>query len=60
MNTVLSLFYLERELSGYIRDIRLVVCNTIMTAHVVVDLANRGIPHMWILHEWWPRDMMVR
>ena len=32
-------------------DVRLAICNTIMTAHLVVSLAAGGIPSMWILHE---------
>jgi 5'-nucleotidase len=43
-----------------IRDIRLVICNTIMTAHNVAGLAKRSIPHVWILHEWWPKDVLER
>ena len=42
----------------WIRDIRLVICNTVMTAHHVSYLANRSIPHVWVLHEWWTRDMI--
>jgi 5'-nucleotidase len=41
------------------RSIRLAVCNTVMTAHLVVAFAERGVPQLWILHEWWPRDMMA-
>jgi 5'-nucleotidase len=39
--------------------IRLAVCNTVMTAHLILELHNRGIPNMWILHEWWPREMLA-
>jgi len=30
-----------------------------MTAHLILELHNRGIPNMWILHEWWPREMLA-
>merc|ERR1719230_609890 len=30
-----------------------------MTAHLVNALTAAGIPAMWILHEWWPADMLV-
>merc|ERR1719214_160144 len=39
--------------------IRLAVCNTVMTAHPILELHERGIPNMWILHEWWPREMLA-
>jgi 5'-nucleotidase len=39
--------------------IRLAVCNTVMTAHLILELHERGIPNMWILHEWWPREMLA-
>jgi 5'-nucleotidase len=39
--------------------IRLAVCNTVMCAHLILELHQRGIPNMWILHEWWPREMMA-
>ena len=34
------------------------VCNTVMTAHLVLAFAQRGVPQIWILHEWWPREML--
>jgi len=39
--------------------IRLAVCNTVMCAHLILELHERGIPNMWILHEWWPREMLT-
>jgi 5'-nucleotidase len=39
--------------------IRLAVCNTVMTAHLILEFHERGIPNMWILHEWWPREMLA-
>ena len=39
--------------------VRLAVCSAIMTAHLVLKLSERGIPAVWILHEWWPPEMMV-
>ena len=47
------------QLLARVRDVRLAVCNTIMTAHLVLKLSERGIPAVWILHEWWPPEMMV-
>ena len=43
----------------HVRDVRAAVCNTIMTAHNVLELDRVGIPSMWILHEWWPGQMLV-
>ena len=41
-----------------VRDVRVAICNTIMTAHNVLGLDAVGIPSMWILHEWWPGKML--
>lgn len=40
-------------------DVRVAICNTIMTAHIVCALHDASIPSMWILHEWWPGEMLV-
>ena len=48
-----------RTLLRQVRDVRMAVCNTIMTAHNVVALDAAGIPSMWVLHEWWPGQMLV-
>ena len=42
-----------------VRDVRVAICNTIMTAHNVLGLDACGIPSMWILHEWWPGEMLT-
>ena len=42
-----------------IRDVFCILCNTIMTAHIVVEMARRVHPVVWILHEWWDDDMIV-
>ena len=42
-----------------VRDVRVAICNTIMTAHNVRELGENGIPAMWILHEWWPGEMLT-
>jgi len=47
------------DLLWKIRDIRVAICNTIMTAHLVCALHERAIPQLWVLHEWWPGDMLV-
>jgi len=47
------------QLLEQVRDVRVAICNTIMTAHNVVELQGHGIPCMWILHEWWPGDMLT-
>lgn len=36
-----------------------VLCNTIMTANIVVALASSPFPVVWILHEWWDDKMIV-
>lgn len=30
-----------------------------MTAHIVCELHERHIPQLWVLHEWWPGQMLV-
>ena len=47
------------ELLKRVRDVRVAICNTIMTAHLVNHLTEEKIPSMWILHEWWPEEMMI-
>ena len=47
------------QLLRRVTDVRLAICNTIMTAHLVNALHEARIPSMWILHEWWPDDMLV-
>jgi len=47
------------QLRKRITDIRLAICNTIMTAHNVLELDGCGVPQIWVLHEWWPHDMLV-
>jgi len=41
-----------------IRDVRFAICNTIMTAHIVKFLQERGVPCSWVLHEWWTKEMI--
>lgn len=41
-----------------IKDVFCIVCNTIMTAQHVVDMAKRPHPVIWILHEWWDDEMI--
>jgi hypothetical protein len=43
-----------------IKDIFCIICNTIMTAQHVVDMAKRPHPVVWILHEWWSDEMITR
>ena len=47
------------DLLRNIRDIFCVLCNTIMTAHIVIELSRRPQPVIWILHEWWDDKMIV-
>jgi hypothetical protein len=42
-----------------IPDVFCVICNTIMTAETVVDMARRPHPVIWILHEWWD-DTLIK
>ena len=42
-----------------IRDVFCILCNTIMTADIVVDLWKRSLPVVWIIHEWWTDDMII-
>lgn len=42
-----------------IRDVFCIICNTIMTAPIVVEMSNRIYPVVWILHEWWDDEMIV-
>jgi hypothetical protein len=41
------------DLLAEIRNVFCVVCNTIMTCHTICRLAERPMPCIWILHEWW-------
>ena len=41
------------------RDVRVAICNTVMTARVIGRLVVRRIPHFWILHEWWDFHMIA-
>jgi 5'-nucleotidase len=43
-----------------LRDVRLALCNTVMTAPQVIELAELRVPHMWILHEWWPAGVLQK
>ncbi len=43
-----------------IRDVFCIVCNTIMTADTVVEISRRPHPVVWIIHEWWDDDMIVK
>lgn len=36
-----------------VSDCFLVLCNTIMTADIIVKLKKEPFPTVWILHEWW-------
>jgi len=43
-----------------VRDVYCVICNTIMTAHIVCSLAdNPGYKVIWIVHEWWTEQMII-
>lgn len=41
------------DLLAEIRNVFCVICNTIMTCHTVCRMAERPLPVIWILHEWW-------
>ena len=40
-----------------IPGVRCGVCNTIMTANICLELSERSIPAVWVIHEWWPKGM---
>jgi 5'-nucleotidase len=46
------------DLLNDIRDVFCIICNTIMTANIVVDMSQRPHPVIWILHEWWDDEMI--
>lgn len=48
-----------KDLLIEIRDVFCILCNTIMTAPIVVDMASKSIPVIWILHEWWDDEMIL-
>eukprot|EP00403_Amphidinium_massartii_P026190 CAMPEP_0178407384 /NCGR_PEP_ID=MMETSP0689_2-20121128/19403_1 /TAXON_ID=160604 /ORGANISM="Amphidinium massartii, Strain CS-259" /LENGTH=652 /DNA_ID=CAMNT_0020028461 /DNA_START=97 /DNA_END=2055 /DNA_ORIENTATION=- len=48
------------EVLEAIMDVRLAICNTIMTAHIVNLLQRRNVPCTWILHEWWTKEMIPK
>eukprot|EP00599_Poterioochromonas_sp_BG-1_P008745 CAMPEP_0173153570 /NCGR_PEP_ID=MMETSP1105-20130129/12939_1 /TAXON_ID=2985 /ORGANISM="Ochromonas sp., Strain BG-1" /LENGTH=635 /DNA_ID=CAMNT_0014069531 /DNA_START=1 /DNA_END=1908 /DNA_ORIENTATION=- len=41
-----------------VKDIFCLICNTIMTANIVVEMAGEEFPTVWILHEWWDDEMI--
>lgn len=47
------------QLLQEIRDVFCIICNTIMTANIVVEYYNHPVPVIWILHEWWDDEMIV-
>ena len=47
------------DLLNEIRDVFCVVCNTIMTADIVLKMTKRPQPVIWILHEWWDEAMII-
>jgi 5'-nucleotidase len=47
------------EYLNRLTGVRLVVCNTIMTADVVLHVLEARIPYFWIVHEWWTSDMIT-
>lgn len=46
------------DLLNEIRDVFCIICNTIMTANIVVEMSERPHPILWILHEWWDDEMI--
>lgn len=46
------------ELLLHIRDAFLVICNSLMTADIVVSVAASCHPVIWIVHEWWTNEMI--
>eukprot|EP01039_Chlorochromonas_danica_P002521 gene2521-2761_t len=46
------------DLLNEIRDVFCIICNTIMTANIVVEMSQRPHPVIWILHEWWDDEMI--
>ncbi len=47
-----------QDLLNEIRDVFCIICNTIMTANIVVEMSQRPHPVIWILHEWWDDEMI--
>jgi glycosyltransferase involved in cell wall biosynthesis len=41
-----------------IRDVFCIICNTIMTAPYIIEMALRPHPTIWIIHEWWDDEMI--
>eukprot|EP00403_Amphidinium_massartii_P035295 CAMPEP_0178439866 /NCGR_PEP_ID=MMETSP0689_2-20121128/36418_1 /TAXON_ID=160604 /ORGANISM="Amphidinium massartii, Strain CS-259" /LENGTH=661 /DNA_ID=CAMNT_0020062491 /DNA_START=104 /DNA_END=2086 /DNA_ORIENTATION=+ len=48
------------EILESVMDVRLAICNTIMTAHIVNMLQKKNVPCTWILHEWWTKEMIPK
>jgi hypothetical protein len=43
-----------------IPDVFVVLCNTILTAHIVLEVSRRPhCPCVWVLHEWWPEELLA-
>ena len=47
------------QILSNIHDVFLIICNTIMTADIVVSMVENAYPVMWILHEWWTDEMII-
>lgn len=46
------------ELINEIHDILCLICNTIMTADIVLYARSLHLSVIWILHEWWDETML--
>jgi len=46
------------EILSRLGTVRAAFCNSILSAHMVLKLEERGVPCMWVLHEWWPADVL--
>jgi len=48
-----------QTLLNAVRDVFCIICNTIMTAPIVIEMSRRPHPVIWILHEWWDDGMII-
>lgn len=48
------------EIVAQIGPVSYVIANCMMMTDVVLEMQQRALPVMWIIHEWWPDDEHIQ
>jgi 5'-nucleotidase len=48
------------EIVDQIGPVSYVIANCMKMANVVLEMQQRALPVIWIIHEWWPNDEHIR